>query len=312
MKSATNYHVFGLNVLSEIELPELIEGSLKDQPTIVVQMGQVDAPPKDLAHTIYDSMRVYNDQFFFLNLKNIARFLAIQENGHTKITIDLIDADSKPMMKSWFYGSVLTAALQMNNRFALHASAVLHQEKLVMFCGPSGIGKSTIASHLHTRGYPIFSDDKCVLNWKESSQSFVVFPSLKITRLWEDATEQIDHSSFLHSPEQVTQRQSKYQFLLKDEMTIQESKPVGAIYRIQNVRTDASLKVFSPTGIRRIRQLRNQTHRLNFVNGLGKKRIHWDYMERITQKVPFHVMQRPQQTPIGDFVDFVEKTIAPK
>ncbi len=293
---------------SDIELPELFVGQLEEQPIITVALETVQEPQADLPEVRYQNNRILGPSLFYLLLKDSARFLAKKEDNATHIYIDVIDPERMPLIKSWFYGSVLTAALQMNDRFAIHASAVLHQDKLILFCGPSGIGKSTLASHLHTRGYPIFSDDKCVLEWNDATQSFDVYPSLKIARLWEDATDQISDTSFLHSPEKVTLRENKFQYLLDDEQAIEQSMPVKAIYRIHRMHGQSALSIRSPKGIQRIRQLRNQTHRLNFVEGLGKQKAHWHHMDQITRHVPYQVLVRPKETPINDFVDFVEES----
>jgi hypothetical protein len=45
----------------------------------------------------------------------------------------------------------------------LHASAVRTQRGVVAFCGASGAGKSTIATGLRRRGYPVWADDALVL-----------------------------------------------------------------------------------------------------------------------------------------------------
>jgi len=59
---------------------------------------------------------------------------------------------------AWFYGLVLSGILHLNDLFALHASGVLVQDQLHLFCGNSGMGKSTLAAQLKCKGYPLFTD----------------------------------------------------------------------------------------------------------------------------------------------------------
>jgi len=303
------YTVFGLNVHSDFVLDELITGEIKNQPSIYIYTNKVDDPKTGLADTVYGRMQIFNAQFFFLHLKDHAKFLVTKTDNETHIQIDLHEKHDWPYTKSWLYGSILTAALQMNNRFAIHASAVLKDNALYLFCGNSGIGKSTIASQLHTKGFPLFSDDKCVLFWNEKDDAFYSYPSLKITRLWENSAEELSDDGFIHSPTKVALKQNKFQFLLEDSEVIDEAKQIHSIYRIHNGHRDSKLKLVDPTGIQKIKQLRNQTHRLGYVKGLAKQKIHWEYMTNIIQHVPYRVIHRPEGTPIATFVEFVEQNV---
>ncbi len=289
-------------------LEELIEGVLENQPQININTSSIVEPARDLSDTFYGKMQIFNSDFFFLDLKNHAKFLVTQTKGETNIHVELLKDHDWPIVKSWLFGSVLTAALQMNNRFAIHASAVLKDDQLYLFCGQSGIGKSTIASQLHTKGYPLFSDDKCVLFWNEENvlQSF---PSLKITRLWENSAAELTDDGFIHSPTKVALRQNKFQYLISDAQVIDENKRVHSIYRIHNGPRASVLQIKHPNGIQKIKQLRNQTHRLNYVSGLGKQKTHWEYMQKIVQHVPYSIINRPEGTSIKEFVNFVEQNV---
>lgn len=289
-------------------LDELIEGLLEKQPQINIFGSKIEEPKRDLADTVYGKMQIFNSHFFYLHLKDHARFHVSQKVGVTNIQVDLLEDHDWPIVKSWLFGSVLTAALQMNNRFAIHASAVMKDDQLYLFCGHSGIGKSTIASQLHTKGYPIFSDDKCVLFWDEEN-TLQSFPSLKITRLWENSAEELTDDGFIHSPTKVALRKNKYQYLISDAQVIDQCKHVHSIYRIHDGSKESKLQIRNPAGVQKIKQLRNQTHRLNYVTGLGKQKIHWEYMQKIIQHIPYAVINRPKGTSIREFVDFVEQNI---
>ena len=58
---------------------------------------------------------------------------------------------------------VLPFLLQALGYEMLHASAVRTERGVVAFCGDSGAGKSTIATGLRRRGYPVWADDALLL-----------------------------------------------------------------------------------------------------------------------------------------------------
>lgn len=68
----------------------------------------------------------------------------------------------------------LEMILMKKKGFLLHASAVLHGEKVILFTGVSGAGKST-ASALLGRKYPVLADDICIL--KKEQRNFYFYQS---------------------------------------------------------------------------------------------------------------------------------------
>jgi hypothetical protein len=62
-----------------------------------------------------------------------------------------------------FQRHILPLVMQANGIEAIHASAVMSNRGAFGFCGPGGVGKSTIAYALSRRGYPQYADDVLVL-----------------------------------------------------------------------------------------------------------------------------------------------------
>ena len=72
--------------------------------------------------------------------------------------------------------TVVPLALQALGYEVLHASAVSLPRGVVAFCGPSGIGKSTVACAFGHRGYAVRADDVVVLRFAGRSASIVPLP----------------------------------------------------------------------------------------------------------------------------------------
>jgi len=306
------YSVFGVHIISEIELKALMPAkSDVSAQLIYIQLAKVEKPEADLHNTGYFRNTIINPSFFYLTLKDVAEFrLTKKDNNVLHIDIEVHDENELNMVFTWLYGSLITAALMMLDRFALHSSGVLVNDKVHIFCGESGIGKSTIAAQLASKGYPLFTDDKCVLNWNEADKQFVAQPSLQIIRLWKDATDKIENASFLNDKTEVTGRVEKYQYQLENEAISQAPKVLAQINIISEVAESASLSIEEITGMEKLNYLIEQTHRKGYLKHLGKTKVHWYFLSRLVNQVPVYCINRPQNTSIENFVAFVEQHLS--
>jgi hypothetical protein len=85
---------------------------------------------------------------------------------------------------------VLPRAVCHAGRTVLHASAVkLEDGRAVAFAGPTGRGKSTLATAFHREGFELITDD-CLLLDERNDRVFAIpaYPSL---RLWSDSAEEL-------------------------------------------------------------------------------------------------------------------------
>lgn len=303
------YSVFGIHIFSEMELKALMPlESGEEGQKIIIKWAKVVKPKADLPNTKYAKNTIINPSFFYLILENVAQFHLTKKDENTlQIEIDLLDENEKEMMFTWLYGSLITAALMMLNHFALHASGVLVNDKVHIFCGESGIGKSTIAAQLRAKGYPLFTDDKCVLKWNEVNKEFLAQPSLQIIRLWKDATDKIEDVSFLNDKTAVTGRVEKYQYQLEDETISQSPKVLAQINIITEVEASEALSIDQLSGMEKLNYLIEQTHRKGYIKHLGKTKIHWNFLSQLVNEVPVNIIYRPLNTPIENFVEFVEQ-----
>lgn len=311
MTSPTSYYffnLFGLIVASERQFDELIKLPPQDEVDVFIHFDTVNIP--DGVDDIGDDKQLLqrvSEDFYFLKLGGYAMFEVVQSNC-TNIKIDVIDPEKYSIIKSWLFGSIFTAVLHMNDRFALHASAVQTPDGVVLFCGRSGIGKSTIATRLNTHGLDIVSDDKSVLTLGQDDQIYIE-PSIQITRLWDDSLEKLEDDSFLENPESVSLSDDKFQFLIKEDKRILKPLIVKAVYIIRQIREEGQLSVNHLSGNKKHHLLMQQVHRKHFVKKLNKEKEHWEFLNKITTRIPVSVLRRPMNTSHEDFTEFVKAEI---
>jgi len=282
-------------------------------PDIQVSYGSVALPPPDLPRTTYQQGFIYNDQDYYVKVpKGVGIFGVHKRATHTQVVFDLYQTEEEQTAMAWFYGLVLSGILHLNDLFALHASGVLVQDQLHLFCGHSGMGKSTLAAQLKSKGYPLFTDDKCVVRWQAAQESYIASPGLQIMRLWKNSVEAIAPDQFLTDPVPVVFKSNKSQFRIKESALIRQDKPLAAIYIIANIPAQGTLAAVPLNGIRKVRFLRRQVFRENMVRGFHKEGVLWTYLSKLVQQIPVTMLRRPRGTSIPEFGDFVESLLEMK
>jgi hypothetical protein len=90
---------------------------------------------------------------------------------------------------TYLLGPVLGYFLRRRGVLCLHGSAVLLGERCVIFAGPAGAGKSTLAAALATVGWPVLTEDVCCL--ARQPEAFTVQPGYPRIRLWPESADLI-------------------------------------------------------------------------------------------------------------------------
>lgn len=78
--------------------------------------------------------------------------------GAVRLTVD-VGNDDDALREHRIVSSAVCTLLAMRSDLALHASAVAVEGRAVLFCGPSGRGKSTLALALGEAGNEVLSED---------------------------------------------------------------------------------------------------------------------------------------------------------
>ncbi len=86
-----------------------------------------------------------------------------RRGGHTVEAL-LAKGMDRRAATDFYHQHILPLVLQDGGLEVLHASAVLHDGRVLGFCGEKGSGKSTIAYALGRRGYRQYGDDALVID----------------------------------------------------------------------------------------------------------------------------------------------------
>lgn len=177
-----SYFAYGLNILSEIALPEFI--SVDSPPANLVDL-KVTIDRSQAISDLLPAEAVQEGAVIQLNQSKALIYVRgtgvfIIENG-TQVTIIPDTTSQELLIRFYLVGTIMGIVLYQRNFLVLHASAVNINGGAVAFLGVSGEGKSSTAATFVTHGYNIITDDVAPIDL--TSNSLIMhpgFPQVKI------------------------------------------------------------------------------------------------------------------------------------
>ena len=221
-----SYYMAGLSISSEIALPGLLAQGNDGGPCEISIRRDKVASALDNERIVGPTWQMSGDQFL-LRIPNVARFLV---TGGSTVAFETENDTPAEDVAIFLVGTVLGILLHQRGHIALHASAVEVNGKAVLFCGRSRAGKSTMAAALSQRGYPLVTDNLCVV--ATAAATPMALPDGGRLRLWAQAIESLDLGTRRSAP--VRTHIEKY--YVEPSSAAYEALPLGAIYVLRETR----------------------------------------------------------------------------
>lgn len=288
-----HYFTFGLEIQSELELPELLQSSNLGSIDLSISIGKTPAnlpnyQKKGIAFEIAPNE-------FLLDLKDIARFYVTNGNS---IVIEPKTEDMRDI-RLFLLGSCFGTILHQRKILAMHASAIAHESKAVLFTGHSGIGKSTTANAFRLKGYKMLTDDVCPVVFK-NNQPFAL-PGYPQSKLWEDTLEklELDFKHFKYIREGINKRAIP----IRDEF-ITKALPIKGLYILQSHNKD-ELKLLDIKDADRFRAIKSMTYRNHLLKGLGIQPYHFINSSQLANSIRIKWIVRPQTFCLPEVIELI-------
>lgn len=295
------YHGFGLNIASEIEMPELYLYTF-DKADVTIKIGKV---PETLegANVVKRAFSLIGENEYTLHVKNVCRYYA--GYGNTIIAQPEEGTDDRSV-RIFLQGTIMAAILYQRGSIPMHASAIIKNGKLALFAGNSGAGKSTLLASLATRGYQVFTDDICVLQHDQKNNTIHGAASYPMIKLWEDAINKIGGSAY-DKDFKVRPHLPKYGQFFHDTFDT-GCFPVDKIFILQadNSVNDISHKQLG--ALQSFKKVERQAYRYRFATGDRLRVLHFSLMSSLTNSASIFEMKRPAGhiENVEKFTDLVE------
>ena len=183
------YRVYGLNLESEIYIPEftVIKNPSKKNIDATIKYKNVSKEIKEAIKNGKKSSFTYNDMWF--NVDDVAIYSVY---GGDKVEIELYENSDPYIVNMYILGTVLGLVLLQRNMIAIHGGAVLINDKGCVFTGDKGAGKSTLTTALRQKGYGFVADDVASINLDEEAK---IHPGFGYQKLCEDTMEKLGYNT---------------------------------------------------------------------------------------------------------------------
>lgn len=293
------YRAFGLAVLSELELPEL-HPARAVPCDVSVRKGPV---PDVLDSAVRVGGASMTARQFLLRIDGVASYWV--RDGQ-EIVVDPVDGGSDPLVRAYLVAAGFAVLLHQRGCLPLHGSSVVTPAGAVVFAGPSGVGKSTLASAFSRRGYPVLADDVTVVGFPDGVRPHA-FPAYPSIRLCDDVLEGTGLPSESQRVPAAGEPKTGVPLL---HGFAADPGPLHSVYLLEASATSGA--AISPvSGLDKVRALAANTFRSRCVLGMGRELGHFQVAARVSAGVRVCRLTRgPDLRHLDELVRSVEDDLA--
>lgn len=282
--TAHHYVIAGLDIRSEIPLPELQpREAVSDSPDIEIKVAAPFAPTEPTAAKTASAD--VSAEGVRINVPDIGRYTV---TGGSRILVEPAAGVEAASLRLFLLGSAFGAIFFQRGFFPLHASVVVINGAAVAFSGDSGAGKSTMAAWMNRNGYPLLCDDVCVVRFGEDDVP-LAYPGFPRLKLWQDALKHFDIET--RDLQRDYFRNNKYHLPASGEFWT-DPVPLKHInlLRFADAPAPVSLETVKPADA--VPLLRDNTYRYQYISGLGLARSHFLDCVKLARHTGVHWLNR--------------------
>lgn len=281
------YRVYGENVESDFEMPELY--TIEPTKDITMRVCLEDIP-KEILDKFQDKKGlVYSKRSIVFYIPRVGYYYL--DNGN-KIRIQCDKDCDINDRKIFTLGSAMGMSLILKGKLPIHGGTVTQNGKALIVTGDSGAGKSTISTGLRLDGMGFLADDVSALQ-KNEDGVWIVQPAYPQQKLCRDAA--IHFGYDLDKLIYIDEDRDKFAIRL-DEGFNTEGLPLGAIVELQvgNEDQKEDVLVKEVTGHEKLFTFKHNIYRGFTFDLIGMKPESLKMCLEIISNVPiYRVIRKP-------------------
>lgn len=295
--SSFRYRAFGLDISSEVPLPELRRAiAPSKEPDVWIRNGEVSG-------SFEKSAVEFEQDRFRLCIPSVGRF---EVSAGRRIVVEALQGQSSSQVRAYLLGSALGALFHQREVLCLHASVVASGDSAVAIIGESGAGKSTLALKLADAGYTFLCDDLCAVEFDDCGTP-ITWPGLRRLKLWSTTLEATGRATT--GLEQVEAKGEKYH-LPVDEAAPDKPHRLSAVFVLQKSDGGGS-HLTRLSGMSAVTPLVSNTFRGSMISGGGNPEAHFRSCVALAERCHvFNLRRRWDLAEIDDSIRLLEPVFA--
>lgn len=280
------YSLYGLQIASELECPALLPGT--GGPALVaVRYGPIPPAQPPTGRVV---AQADGADTFRLEIPGVARFQITDGAG---ILIDREEQAEDAAVRLFLLGSAFGALLHQRGITPIHGSAVRVDGDALIFCGPQGHGKSTLAGAFARRGHPLLSDDVCALTLDEGG--VWLHPAFPRLNLLPDAAHRL--AVEVGSGGALQPYTGKH--LVPVAHFSEQPARLLAVYELHPAPVER-VTLLPLAGYDRLTSLMGNTYRVQFTEQMGHAARHFAALQQIARHIRVVRIERPESAYLLD------------
>lgn len=279
------YTLYSLRVASALACPELPPADTADTADTAAVDVTVDFGPVPGVESESVVARQDGPDAFLIAVPGVARY---HIRAGREICIDPAPGVDEGAVRLFLLGSAFGALLHQRGVTPIHGSAVAVGEAAVIFSGPQGHGKSTLAAAFSRLGHTLLSDDVCPLTVEDDT--VWLHPAFPRLSLLPDA---VAHLAVPLAPNDPRQPYSGKHLVPVPSFGMQRRR-LAALYELHPAPV-AGVRLRLLSGFEAITALMGNTYRVQFVREMGQTERHFAALQEIARRVRVVRAERPAE-----------------
>lgn len=296
MTTRFSYRAFGLNIISDLVLPEL-PAALAAPSSIDLHIELAERIAASLPPEAEDNFHPDPDGGFVFRVPGVADFWVGRGDS---IRMALFPGADFGVARLYLLGSALGMAMHQRGWLVMHASAVLRDGAVSLFIGDSGAGKSTLAAAFAKAGFGVLADDVMPVRMN-SEGKFEVWPGALSFKLWGDSLDALGLER--EGLAEIGNRHDKY-FVMNGQPIADAAYPLVEIVVLEDFAEGATLSLETLPKLEAIRAISANTYRPEYIDLLGRRSNHFQQCAVLAAAVPVRRLRRRWE--LGRISDDVE------
>ena len=278
------YSAYGLNIRSQIQLPELLTNDQADvsEINVHIRIGRVSQDGLEDGTQVAPGLWVSQSKLWF-QVPDVARF---QVRDGQEITIDPAPGIDEESLRLFLLGSAFGALLIQRGHLVLHGNAIRIGDQCMVCVGDSGAGKSTLAAGFMQRGFDILADD--VVPVDRDCSALPGFPRIK---LWQDAADRLKIDT--KSLRRIRPKLEKFSYPLFNQFA-QQPLPIRWVCILQS-HSETQTLLEPIVGLQKFPPLLENTYRMVFSQGMDLNANHLQLCGKLAGRIRLIRITRPEQ-----------------